>query len=100
MTIRYILRPTTVSTNSNYIIFLKSMKNDGEIYDTVISRLINECRNVIDTVNGDISYPRDVFTIKLSDETRSALDRIAMNRRTNRSKVLRQLIQVRAKGLC
>jgi len=100
MTTKRTLIPTTFSFKPSYVIFLKSIKKQGEIYDSTVNRLISECRNVIDTVDDYISYPRLPFTIKLTYETVSRLEIIAMNRRTNRSAILRKLIRAKAKGLC
>jgi len=100
MNTKRILIPTTFSLNPSYVIFLKGIKRQGEINDLTISRLINECSNSIDLVDDYISYPRQPFTIKLTYETVFALEIIAMNKRSNRSAILRKLIQARTKGLC
>jgi len=100
MNTKRVLVPTTFSLKPSYIIFLKSIKKQGEIHDTAINRLINECRNVVDAVDDYISYPRQPFTIKLTYETVSTLEIIAVNKRTSRSEILRKLIRAKAKGLC
>jgi len=100
MDTKRVLVPTTFSLKPVYVIFLKEMKANGEIYDLTISRLIGECRNFIDQVDDYISYPRQPFTIKLTYDTVSTLEIIAMNKRTNRSAILRRLIRAKAKGLC
>jgi len=80
--------------------FLRGIKSYKETYDEIINRLINECGHIITEVNDEIIDPLQIFTVKMSDETKMRLDFIAKKRRMTRSEVLRRLIQAKAEGLC
>jgi len=76
------------------------MRGHGVTYDLAVNRLINECGQVINQVDDDIHESLQIFTIKLSDETKLVLDTVAKQHRINKSETLRRLIQAKVEGLC
>ena len=100
MTIQPILRSMSYSLKPSDIVFLKKMRGHGVTYDLAVNMLINECGHMIDRVGDEIHESLQIFTIKLTYETVSLLEIIAMNKRSNRSAILRKLIRAKAKGLC
>jgi len=93
-------KSTAVRISFSSINFLKKIKRNKETYDLVINKLIDECTQVIDQVEEDIYEPYEIFVIKMTDGTKERLDEIAKDKLSNRSEVLRRLIQAKAKGLC
>ena len=100
MTIQPILRSMSYSLKPSDIVFLKKMKGHGVTYDLAVNMLINECGHMIDRVGDEIHESLQIFTIKISDETKLLLDNLAKEYRINRSEALRRLIQARVEGLC
>ena len=100
MAIQPILRSASYSLKPRDIVFLKRMRGHGVTYDLAVNRLINECVSMIDQVDDEIHESLQIFTIKISDETKLLLDRIAKENHINRSETLRRLIQARVEGLC
>jgi hypothetical protein len=94
------LKTVALRVRTNDVFYLKGMKNYRETYDIIINKLINECTHVINEVDDDITNTLQVFTIKMSDETKTRLDVIAKERRMTRSEVFRRLIQAKAEKLC
>jgi hypothetical protein len=94
------LKTVALRVKQDEIFFLKGLKSYRENYDIVINKLINECTHVINEVDDDITNTLQVFTIKMSDETKTRLDVIAKERRMTRSEVFRRLIQAKAEKLC
>ena len=94
------LKTVALRVRLNDINFLKGIKTYRETYDLIINKLINECDHVISQVDDDIIDPLQIFTIKMSDETKARLDFIAKEKRISRSEVLRRLIKAKAEGLC
>jgi len=94
------LKTVALRVRTNDVFYLKGMKNYRETYDLIINKLINECTHVINEVDDDITNTLQVFTIKMSDETKTRLDVIAKERRMTRSEVFRRLIQAKAEKLC
>ena len=100
MTIQPILRSASYSLKSRDVIFIKKMRGHGVTYDLAVNRLINECSHMINQVDDEIHEPLQIFTTKLSDETKLVLDTVAKHHRINKSETLRRLIQAKAEGLC
>jgi len=100
MTISPILRSASYSLKPGQIIFFKRIRRHGETYDLTVNRLVNECSHFLTKVDDEIHESLQIFTIKISDETKLLLDNIAKENHISRSETLRRLIQAKAEGLC
>jgi len=100
MAICPILKSMSFSLKPGQVVFLKKMRGHGVTYDLSVNRLVNECISMINRVDDDIHESLQIFTIKISDETKLLLDTVAKENHLSRSETLRRLIQAKAEGLC